>query len=119
MGSAGTDEERLIEAYFDAFNRHDLDGVVACLHDHVVLVSPNGDAVHGRDAANRRYASEFAAMPDAHCDLRLVVGRAGRGVAESAFSATIDGRPVRAVGAEVIEIADGLIIEIRDYHQPA
>jgi taurine dehydrogenase small subunit len=113
------DEERLIEAYFDAFNRHDLDGVMACFHDDVVLVSPTGDHVAGLDAARQRYEHEFATMPDAHCELRMVVGRDGRGVAESTFRATIDGSPIRAIGTEVIEVVEGKIKEIRDYHNVA
>jgi hypothetical protein len=30
-----TPEEQLIQRYFDAFNRHDIEGVVACFHDEV------------------------------------------------------------------------------------
>jgi ketosteroid isomerase-like protein len=111
------DEERLIEEYFDAFNRHDLDGVMACFHDEVVLVSPAGARTEGLAAARDRYAQEFATMPDAHCELRTVIGRDGRGVAESIFRATMEGTPVRATGTEMIEFADGKIKEIRDYHQ--
>ena len=36
-----TPEERLIQHYFDAFNRHDIEGVMACFHDEAVLVGPN------------------------------------------------------------------------------
>ena len=112
-----THEERLIERYFDAFNRHDVDGVVACLDPDIVLVSPDGSRVVGLDAARDRYAQEFASMPDAHCELRLATGHDGHGVAESLFGATVDGRPIRAIGAEVMEFANGVIAEIRDYHQ--
>jgi ketosteroid isomerase-like protein len=34
-----THEEELIKRYFDAFNRHDLEGVMACFHDEAVLVA--------------------------------------------------------------------------------
>ena len=115
-----TPEEQLIAQYFDAFNRHDLDGVLACFHETIALVSPNGDRVEGIDAARRRYEQEFATMPDAHCELRLATGNAGGGMAESVFRATLaDGTAIRAVGAEVMEFADGRIKEIRDYHQLA
>jgi ketosteroid isomerase-like protein len=114
-----TDEERLIEEYFDAFNRHDLAGVMACFHSDIVLSSPAGARATGLDAARRRYEQEFATMPDARCELRMVVGRDGRGVAESTFRATINGSPVCAIGTEVIEVVDGKIKEIRDYHQMA
>jgi ketosteroid isomerase-like protein len=114
----GTREERCITAYFDAFNTHDVDGVLACFRDDVTLVSPDGARVVGLDAARARYQQEFDSMPDARCELVLATGHAGYGAAESVFRATLDGRAVEAVGAEVMEFVDGLISEIRDYHQP-
>ena len=32
-------EEQIIQRYFDAFNRHDLDGVMACFHDEPLLIT--------------------------------------------------------------------------------
>ena len=51
--------------------------------------------------------------------MRMCTGNDGRAVAESRFLGTRrrDGRTVEAIGAEVIEIADGKIKEIRDYHK--
>lgn len=113
-----TAEEELIERYFDAFNRHDLDDVMACFHDAAVLVDTQGKQVQGHGGVRRRYEEDFALMPDAHCDLRMVTGRDSRGVAESLFRGTmLNGGPVRAVGTEVMEFADGKIKEIRDYHR--
>jgi len=113
----GTREERCITAYFDAFNAHDVEGVLACFRHDVTLVSPDGTRVVGLDAARKRYAHEFSTMPDAHCELVLATGHAGYGAAESVFRATVDGSALEAVGAEVMEFVDGLISEIRDYHQ--
>ena len=43
----------------------------------------------------------------------------GRGMAESLFRGTLprEGKVVEAIGAEVLEIVDGRIKEIRDYHR--
>lgn len=113
-----TSEEELIQRYFDAFNRHDLEAVVACFHDQAVLVSPNGSRLVGLAEVRRSYETEFALFPDAHCELRLCVGNSGRGVAESFFSGTRAGQGrIEAIGAEVVEIEAGKIKEIRDYHQ--
>jgi hypothetical protein len=47
----------------------------------------------------------------------LCTGNSGRGVAESFFHGTHAERgKVEAIGAEVLEIVDGKIKEIRDYH---
>jgi taurine dehydrogenase small subunit len=112
-----TPEEQLIGRYFDAFNRHDLEAVVACFHEEAVLVSPNGKRLVGIAEVRRSYETEFALFPDAHCELRVCTGNNGSGVAESYFTGTRHERRIEAVGAEVMEIVDGKIKEIRDYHQ--
>ena len=115
-----TAEEQVIERYFEAFNRHDVDGVMACFDDAVVLVDTAGKQVRGHAAVRQRYEEDFALFPDAHCELRTVTGHDERGVAESIFRGTVrDGGSVRAVGTEVMEFAGGKIKEIRDYHQLA
>jgi len=112
-----TPEEQLIKRYFDAFNRHDLEGVVACFHEKAVLVGPNGRRTEGIAEVRRSYETEFAAYPDAHCELRVCTGNSGQGVAESYFTGTRHEKLIEAIGAEVMEIVDGKIKEIRDYHQ--
>ena len=112
-----TREEELIQKYFDAFNRHDIEGVMACFHDEAVIVAPNGQRCSGRAEVRRSYESEFATFPDGFCELRLCSGNSGRGVAESFFHGTHTERgKIEAIGAEVMEIVDGKIKEIRDYH---
>src|SRR5437763_7753687 len=112
-----TSEEQLIKRYFDAFNRHDLEAVVACFHNDAVLVSPDGKRVAGIAEVRRSYETEFALFHDAHCDLRVCTGNNGRGVAESYFTGTRKReKHIEAIGAEVMEIVDGKIKEIRDYH---
>jgi ketosteroid isomerase-like protein len=114
-----TPEEELIQRYFDAFNRHDIEGVMACYHENPALVGDDR-RYEGRDEVRRQYETEFALMPDCRCDLRLFTGNSGRAVAESYFHGTRSqsGKVIEAIGAEVIEIVDGKIKEIRDYHRP-
>ena len=115
-----TPEEQLIQRYFDAFNRHDIEGVMACFHEEPTLVHADGKRLAGRQEVRRSYESEFAMSPDVRCDLRMCTGNSGHGVAESLARGTRakDGKVFEAIGAEVMEIADGKIKEIRDYHQP-
>jgi hypothetical protein len=67
----------------------------------------------------RAYETSFALFPDGHCDLRSCAGHDGRGMAESFFRGARprEGKVVEAIGAEVLEIVDGKIKEIRDYHK--
>jgi ketosteroid isomerase-like protein len=114
-----TPEEELIQRYFDAFNAHDIEGVMACFHPEPVIVDATGERSEGRETVRRNYAGEFALMPDCRCEMRTLTGNAGRGLAESFFHGTRQdqGKVIEAIGAEVIEIVDGKIKEIRDYHR--
>src|SRR5262249_20888598 len=113
-------EEQLIQRYFDAFNRHDIEGVMACFHDDPVMVDTEGRRFAGRAEVRRSYETSFALFPDGRCDLRSCTGNDGRGMAESLLPGPRrrEGKVVEAIGAEVMEIGDGKIKEIRDYHPP-
>ena len=115
-----TPEEQLIQRYFDAFNRHDLEGVMACFYDEPVIIDVEGRRFQGGDEVRRHYETGFALMPDCRCDLKMATGNSGRAVAESFFHGTRPryGKVIEAMGAEVMEIVDGKITEIRDYHRP-
>ena len=116
-----TPEEQLIQRYFDAFNRHDLEGVMACFHGQPSLVDSKGQQTVGRDEVRRSYETSFATFPDGFCELRTLTGNNGQAVAESFFHGTHsqEGKVVEALGTEVVDIADGKIKQIRDYHRPA
>ena len=115
-----TAEEELIQRYFDAFNSHDIEAVMTCFHDSPVMVDATGTRFEGRDEVRRHYETGFALMPDCRCDLRMLSGHSGYGVAESLFHGTRPryGKVIEAIGAEVVEIVGGKIKEIRDYHRP-
>jgi ketosteroid isomerase-like protein len=115
-----TFEEQLIERYFDAFNRHDIEAVMECFHERPIVVDGAGARYEGREEVRRYYETGFALFPDGRCDLRMCTGHDGRGVAESVFRGTRPrfGKVVEAIGAEVVEIVDGRIKDLRDYHRP-
>jgi hypothetical protein len=114
-----TTEEALIVRYFAAFNGHDIDAVMACFHDHPVVVDMDGRRFEGPAEVRRHYEAGFAGVPDGWCDLQRIAANEGRGMAESVFRGTTarSGRAITALGVEVIDIAEGKIKEIRDYHR--
>lgn len=114
-----TPEEQLLQRYFGAFNRHDIEGVMACFHEHPVIVDKEGRRFAGREEVRRSYETSSVLFPDGRCDLRSCTGNDGRGMAESLFHGTRprEGNVVEAVGAEVMEIVAGKSKEIRDYHR--
>lgn len=112
-----TPEEELLQRYFDAFNRHDIEAVMACLHEEPVIIDLEGRRVEGRQVVRQRYAANFASMPDCHCDISVLIGHSGCRVAESLFRRTRPryGAVVLEIGLEVMQIVEGKIKEIRDY----
>ena len=64
-----TPEEHLIQRYLNAFNRHDIEGVMACFHDHTLVIDAQGHHIAGQDAVRRYYETSFALFPDGRCDL--------------------------------------------------
>lgn len=112
-------EEELIQRYFDAFNRHDLDGVMACFHEHPRFIDMQGVRHEGRAAIQRYYEDILAIAPDGRCTIRSILGQAGIGMVEALFSGTDrrTGRSIRAIGTEVIEFADGKVTGVRDYRR--
>ena len=103
----------MIRRYFEAFNRHTLEGVMACFHPEPVVVDSQGARHEGAEAVRRLYVEQFALAPDGRCDLRSAAGGDGRGMAESLFHGTRarDGRPIQASGVEVFDFVDGRIKE--------
>ena len=54
-----TPEEQLIQRYFDAFNRHDIEGVMECFHEELMLVHADGKRLVGRQEVRRTYEIDF------------------------------------------------------------
>jgi len=111
-------ERELIERYFAAFNRHDLDGVLACFHQDAIIIGSDGSRYDGLGAVRSLYAEQFAITPDGRCDLRWVAAADGKGGAESLFEGTRarDSRPISAVGLERFTFLDGRIKEMYVHH---
>src|SRR5439155_1400948 len=78
-GYMATREEDIIRRYFGAFNKHDLEGVIACFHPEPVVVDNEGWRHEGVDAVRRLYRFQFSLAADGRCDLRTLVGYDGRG----------------------------------------
>jgi hypothetical protein len=114
-----TREEDTIRRYFEALNKHDLEGVIAYFHPEPVVVDSGSRRHEGVDAVRRLYRFQFSLAADGRYDLQSLVGYNGRGMAESLFHGTLDrdGTVIKALGAEVFEFVDERIKEIRDHHR--
>lgn len=101
---------------FDAFNRHDVEGVMKCFADDCVFYTVGGPEVfgakiEGAEAIAAAFAAVWAGMKDAHWDHHSHFVHGDRAVSEWTFSGTDkDGMRIEAQGADLFTLRDGKII---------
>ena len=101
---------------FDAFNRHDVDGVMKCFADDCVFYTVGGDEaygakIEGAEAIAMAFSAVWAGMKDAHWDHHSHFVCGDRAVSEWTFSGTdANGMRVEAQGADLFTLRDGKII---------
>jgi taurine dehydrogenase small subunit len=101
---------------FDAFNRHDVEGVMKCFADDCVFYTVGGPEVfgakiEGAETIADAFSAVWAGMKDAHWDHHSHFVQGDRAVSEWTFSGTdADGMRVEAQGADLFTLRDGKII---------
>ena len=110
-----------LEQVLDAFNRHDLDGILAYFAEAAVFESPRGpDAwgtrFAGKAAVREGLALRFSGIPDVHYgdDRHFVSG--DRGVSEWLLTGTTTaGQRIEVRGCDLWEFRDGLVVRKDSY----
>lgn len=105
----------------DAFNRQDLDAIMAHFADDAVFESPRGTdpwgtRFAGKDAVREGLARRFTGIPDVHYgnDRHFVSG--DRGVSEWLLTGTTtSGERIEVQGCDLWEFRDGLIVRKDSY----
>ena len=113
--------ERTLKEILEAFNRHDLDGIMAFFAEDCVLDMPRGphpwgQRVAGKALVREALASRFAGIPDVHYgnDRHWVAG--DRGVSEWTLTGTTAaGKPIAVCGCDLWEFRDGAVIRKDSY----
>lgn len=110
-------ERDLLDRYMEAWQRVDVDGIVALLkEDAVVAMPPMAAWFQGREAIGAFLARH--PLGPGHGRHIHVPTRANRQPALAVFVAGDDGAPPRPIGIEVLRIEDGLIAEIVMFLDP-
>lgn len=122
------DMRAMNDAMFEAWNRHDIEGVLQHLQPDVLWVDPTLDEpAHGKVGAAASMANTFTAFPDFHLpadDFETFLDvDAQSGVAVWTARGTMTGRldtgvpatgkPVNVRGATLFRLRDGLVSEYR------
>lgn len=107
--------EETLDGLFEAFNRHDVEGVLSfmtpdCVFDAAGGQDANGTRHVGREAVGRAFAQVWATFPDARWDVKGHLVTPDRALSEWTLSGTrADGMRLEADGCDVFTFADGKI----------
>ena len=120
--TTGVTVERL-EAFADAWNRHDVDALMTFMTDDCVFEASSGpDACGtryaGRDAVRAGFAEVWKTLPDAHWGGARHFVYGDRGVSEWVFTGTrTDGTRVEVHGCDLFMFRDGKIALKNSYRK--
>jgi steroid delta-isomerase-like uncharacterized protein len=113
----------MLQAFADAWNRHDVQALMAFMTDDCVFEASAGPDVAGtryagRQAVEAGYREVFAAFPDAHWGNARHFVDGDRGVSEWTFSGTrADGTRMEVNGCDVFTFRDGKIALKNSYRK--
>ncbi len=104
-----------VDRFNDAFNAHDVDGVMACMTDDAVFEStspPAGERHEGAAAVRAAWEAFFAASPSAHFDAEEVIGAGDRCIVRWIYSWTDDSGATASIhGVDVLRVREGRVSE--------
>jgi ketosteroid isomerase-like protein len=123
--AAGADGDvlELLDAFAAAWNRHDVDGLMACMTDDCVFEAAAGKEVAGtrhvgRDAVRRAYAAVFDTYADARWNQPRHFVAGDRAVSEWTFTGTMrDGTKVEVNGCDLFTLRGGRIAVKNSYRK--
>jgi len=115
--------EEHLEAFADAWNRHDIDALMTFMTDDCVFESSAGPDVAGtryvgRDAVRAGFEDVWTVFPDAHWGNARHFLQGDRGISEWTFTGTkADGSRVEVNGCDVLTFRDGKIALKNSYRK--
>jgi ketosteroid isomerase-like protein len=113
--AADNDLERLLEAFADAWNRHDVEALMSMMTEDAIFEASAGNSVcgerhEGERAVRAAYQAVFAQYPDARWNDARHFVKGNRGVSEWTFTGTLnDGRRVEVTGCDLLTFRHGKI----------
>jgi ketosteroid isomerase-like protein len=102
-----------VERFNAAFNRHDVDAVMACMTDDCVFEStapPEGERHEGAAAVRATWNEVFAASPSARFDAEEMIATDDRCVVRWVYTWTENGGG-HVRGVDVMRVRDGKVAE--------
>lgn len=113
----------VLQAFADAWNRHDVDALMSFMTDECVFEASGGPEAWGtryvgRDAVRAGYAEVWSTFPDAQWGNARHFVSGDRGVSEWTFTGTrTDGSRVEVNGCDLFTFRDGKISVKNSYRK--
>ena len=109
----------VVQRFNDAFNRHDVDALMALMSDDCIFENtrpaPDGERVEGQRRVRAAWQQLFARSPQAHFDAEEVFAAGDRCVVRWVYSWVKDGKRGHVRGVDVLRVRDGLVAEKLSY----
>ena len=108
-------DAKLLQELFDAFNRHDLDGVLACMTEDCVFEGAAGPEAYGarftgHEAVGAAFAGVWKTFPDVKWANDVHFAADGLGVSQWTLVGTReDGVRIEADGVDLFTFRDGKV----------
>ena len=115
--------EETLQAFADAWNRHDVDGLMSFMTEDCVFEASAGSEVYGTryvgfDSVRAGFAEAWATFPNAHWGAARHFVAGDRGVSEWTFTGTrTDGTHVEVDGCDLFTFRDGKIALKNSYRK--
>ncbi|KPL83760.1 hypothetical protein SE15_00365 [Thermanaerothrix daxensis] len=111
---------RLVLAFNEAFNRHDVDAMMALMSEDVVFENtspaPDGSVYHGKEAVTRFWEEFFRQSPQAHIEIEEIFGMGFRCVMRWRYTwVDASGAAGHVRGVDIFRIKEGRICEKLSY----
>ena len=111
---------RVVIAFNEAFNRHDLAGMMQLLSDDCIFEepqpSPEGTRLSGKTTITQHWQSVFARIPQAHIKIEETFGFGLRCVMRWRYDwVDASGNPGYVRGVDLFRVQNGLIVEKLSY----
>jgi len=112
-----------LDAFADAWNRHDVDALMTFMAEDCVFESSSGPEIcgtryAGREAVRAGFSQVFVTFPDAQWNNPRHFVAGNRGVSEWTFTGTrTDGARVEVRGCDLFEFRDGRIARKDSYRK--
>lgn len=118
-GADAAETRRTVDAFNDAFNRHDVDAVMALMTDDCIFEStrpvPDGERLVGQAAVRGFWEAFFSRSPAARFDAEEIVAMGDRCVVRWVYHWVREGAPGHVRGIDLFRVRDGRVAEKLSY----